>query len=199
MRVLCVDNYDSFTWNLVAALERLGASVHVVTHDAASARALLARGDDAIVLSPGPCTPAESCATLELASLAVRGQVPVPLLGVCLGHQALGVALGARLVRAARPIHGETRRILHAGDGIFGALPQGFEAARYNSLVLDPRSLPPELVVTAWTDEDEVMGIRHARYPVEGVQFHPESFLTLGGEALLGAWLERVAARTGAA
>jgi anthranilate synthase/aminodeoxychorismate synthase-like glutamine amidotransferase len=195
VRVLCVDNYDSFTWNLVAALERLGASVSVVAHDAASADALLGRGDDAIVLSPGPCTPTESFATLELARRAVAGAVPVPVLGVCLGHQALGVALGGALVRAERPIHGETRAIFHAGDGMFEGASQGFDAARYNSLVLERSSLPSELVVTAWTEDGEVMGVRHARYAVEGVQFHPESFLTTHGEALLGSWLGRVRRR----
>lgn len=181
MKLVVVDNYDSFTHNLVDLLERLGARCDVVMHDDADLEALSGRRPDGFVISPGPCTPAESGVSLPLATAAVRGELAAPLLGVCLGHQAIAVALGARLIRAERPLHGKTSAILHQGTGLFAGLPQGFEAARYNSLLVDPTALAAELEVTARTESGEIMALGHARRPVFGVQFHPESFLSPRG------------------
>lgn len=188
MHVLVIDSYDSFTWNLVDVLTRIGATVEVAMNDAISGAEAKASRAGAIVLSPGPCTPTESGACLDVARLAVRGELDKPLLGVCLGHQAIGAALGARIVRARVPVHGETSAIFHDGSLPHADLPQGYAAARYNSLVLERSSLPPELAVTAWTEEGEVMGLRHTSFPIIGVQFHPESFMTHHGEALLEVW-----------
>lgn len=189
MRILVVDNYDSFTHNLVDLLERLGARSEVVMNDAADVAALVAKQPRAFVISPGPCTPAESCVSLELARAAVSGALGVPLFGVCLGLQAMAVALGGSIVRAARPLHGKTCAVHHRDDGIFAGLPSPFDAARYNSLLVDRDSLPSELEITAWTEAGEIMALRHTRLPVLGVQFHPESFLTPDGPRLVSAWL----------
>jgi anthranilate synthase component 2 len=190
VRVLCVDNYDSFTWNLVALLDRLGATVEVAPHDAGTAEELAARPCDAIVLSPGPCTPAESHASLGLAGLAVAGRLAVPVLGVCLGHQAIGQAFGGRIVHAATLMHGKTSAIQHDGRGVFRGLPDGYMATRYHSLVIERASLPDCLEVSAWTADGEIMGVRHKSVAVEGVQFHPESILTEHGHRLLKNFLE---------
>jgi len=184
MRVALVDNYDSFAYNLVQALRRLGARVDVVRNDAESAEAFLARGADRIVVSPGPCTPAEAGISVEVCRRAA-----VPLLGVCLGHQSLAAAFGGRVARAARVMHGKTSWIAHDGRGLFRGLPEPFQAARYHSL--EAVDLPDALVPCARTaDRGELMAIRHRDRPLFGVQFHPESFLTPCGPDLLRNFLE---------
>ena len=191
-RILVVDNYDSFTWNLVQLLETLGARVEVVRNDREPAAALGARRPDGVVLSPGPGTPDRAGATLDAVGVfAARG---VPVLGVCLGHQAIGVAAGARMARARVPRHGKTASIAHDGAGVFAGVAAPLEAALYHSLVLDEASLPPDLAVTARSPEGEVMGVRHRALPLEGVQFHPESVLTPGGDRLLANFLARCGA-----
>ena len=190
-RLLLVDNYDSFTFNLVQYLGELGAKVAVFRNDAidvAGIRRLRPRG---LVISPGPCTPDEAGVSLE-AIRALAGELPI--LGVCLGHQAIGQAFGGKVVRNERIVHGKSSPVLHRGDGIYAGIPSPFEAGRYHSLVVERRSLPRALAVTSWTREGEVMGLRHRALDVEGVQFHPESVLTGHGKALLGNWLARVRA-----
>jgi anthranilate synthase/aminodeoxychorismate synthase-like glutamine amidotransferase len=189
-RLLLVDNYDSFTFNLVQYLGELGAEVEVFRNDAIDVAGIRARRPDALVISPGPCTPDDAGVTLE-AVRALAGELPV--LGVCLGHQAIGQAFGGRVVRNARIVHGKASPVRHGGGGIYAGLPSPFEAGRYHSLVVERESLPAALEVTSWTDEGEIMGLRHRTLEVEGVQFHPESILTLEGKRLLGNWLARVA------
>jgi anthranilate synthase/aminodeoxychorismate synthase-like glutamine amidotransferase len=184
--ILIIDNYDSFTYNLVQYLGELGADLEVRRNDAITVDEIAARRPTGIVISPGPCTPKEagvSVATIE----RLGGEVPI--LGVCLGHQAIGAALGGRIVRAPRIMHGKTSPIHHDGRGVFRELANPFEATRYHSLVIDPDSLPQELEVSAWTDQGEIMGVRHRTLPIEGVQFHPESILTLEGKKLLHNFL----------
>jgi anthranilate synthase/aminodeoxychorismate synthase-like glutamine amidotransferase len=188
-RLLLVDNYDSFTFNLVQYLGELGAEVEVHRNDAIDVAGIRAARPDGLVLSPGPCTPDEAGVTLEAIG-ALAGELPI--LGVCLGHQAIGQAFGARVVRNARIVHGKASPVHHRGKGLYAGLPSPFSAGRYHSLVVERASLPAALAVTAWTDEGEIMGLRHRRLEVEGVQFHPESILTEGGKALLGNWLERL-------
>jgi anthranilate synthase/aminodeoxychorismate synthase-like glutamine amidotransferase len=185
-RVLMVDNYDSFTYNLVQYLAELGAIVDVRRNDAVTVDEVEALAPDAVVISPGPCTPREAGVSVPVIQ-RVAGRIP--LLGVCLGHQAIGAAFGGDIVRAPRIMHGKTSPIHHDGRGVFAGLPDPFEATRYHSLVIDPGSLPAELERTAWTDEGEIMGVRHRTALVEGVQFHPESILTLVGKRLLGNFL----------
>ncbi|MFO0589560.1 MAG: aminodeoxychorismate/anthranilate synthase component II [Polyangiaceae bacterium] len=185
-RVLVVDCYDSFTYNLVQALRGLGAACDVVLCDAIDPSGVRARAPDGVLLSPGPCTPTEAGATLAILE---ELSDDVPILGVCLGHQAIAHAFGGRVVRASRPLHGKVSRIEHDGRSIFAGAPQGFSAARYNSLVVEPRSLPSALHISAWTEDGEVMGLRHRTRPLEGVQFHPESALSEEGDRLLGNWL----------
>ncbi len=190
VKVLMIDNYDSFTYNLVQYLGELGADVIVKRNDAigvAGARALL---PDAIVISPGPCTPAEAGVSVALLK-ELGGEVPI--LGVCLGHQCIGDAFGGKVVRAARLMHGKTSPILHDGRTIFEGLPSPFEAMRYHSLLVDSASLPDCLEVSARTAEGEIMGLRHKNLAVEGVQFHPESILTGEGKHLLQNFLKRAA------
>ncbi|HET9483920.1 MAG TPA: aminodeoxychorismate/anthranilate synthase component II [Xanthomonadales bacterium] len=184
---LVIDNYDSFTFNLVHYLGGLGANVRVQRNDALTADAAIASNPDAIVLSPGPCTPTEAGICLDLIDKA-KGTIPI--LGVCLGHQSIGQAFGGKVVRAKKIMHGKTSMIHHADVGVFRGLPNPFEATRYHSLVVERASLPECLEVTAWTlDEngefDEIMGLRHRTLAVEGVQFHPESILTVHGKDLL--------------
>jgi len=191
--LLMIDNYDSFTFNLVQYLQTLGAEVEVVRNDALTVADIAKLAPERIVISPGPCTPNEAGVSLELIrELGAR----IPILGVCLGHQAIGQAYGGSVVRAGRIMHGKTSRIRHRGAGVFAGLPDGYEATRYHSLVVDKDALPGCLEVTAWTENpdgsvEEVMGLRHRRHPVEGVQFHPESILTEHGHALLENFLER--------
>jgi len=190
-RVLMIDNYDSFTYNLVQYLGELGADVTVRRNDAIGLDEIAALGPDAIVVSPGPCTPNEAGVSVPLIK-RFTGQIPI--LGVCLGHQAIGAAFGGAIVRGDRIMHGKTSPILHTGEGLFAGLSNPFDATRYHSLVIDPPTLPAELERTAWTAEGEIMGVRHRSGFLEGVQFHPESILTVEGKHLLRNFLARVPA-----
>ena len=194
--VWVVDNYDSFTENLVHALAQLGAEVVLVRNDAVSVRDVIAARPAAIVLSPGPKTPTEAGISVPLVLACARRRPAVPLLGVCLGHQAIGQAFGARIVRAKAPVHGRATPVFHRGDGVLKGLSSPFLAARYHSLVVAPRGLPAVLVATAWSVEGEIMALRHRDLPIEGVQFHPESYLTPDGPRLLAAFLRRAGLRT---
>jgi anthranilate synthase component 2 len=195
-RILMLDNHDSFTWNVVQYLAELGASVDVVASDAVTVDAVAAARPDAVVISPGPCTPREAGVSVPLVR-ALAGAVPI--LGVCLGHQAIGVAFGARVRPARRVMHGKTSLVRHDGAGPYAGLPDPFPAMRYHSLALEPSSLPPSLRATAWSDDGELMGVRHATLPVEGVQFHPESILTPHGKRLLENFLAALPAGAAAA
>ena len=191
--ILMIDNYDSFTFNLVQYLQTLGAEVEVVRNDAMTVDEIGKLAPERIVISPGPCTPNEAGVSLEVIERLGR---TTPILGVCLGHQGIGQAYGGRVVRAGRIMHGKTSPIRHRGEGVFARLPDGYEATRYHSLVVERDSLPEVLEVTAWTENEdgsfeEIMGLRHREHPVEGVQFHPESILTEHGHALLKNFLER--------
>ena len=187
-RVFLLDNYDSFTYNLVQLLGRIGADVTVARNDQVSVAEVDSLNPDAIVISPGPSLPEKAGISVEL----VRQLGPsVPTLGVCLGHQAIGVAYGATVIRVP-PVHGKASPIHHAAAGSFGALPTPFAAARYHSLAVERESLPAELEVTAWSEDGLVMGMRHRSHPVEGFQFHPESILTDDGAALMSAFLSRI-------
>jgi anthranilate synthase/aminodeoxychorismate synthase-like glutamine amidotransferase len=189
VRVLVIDNYDSFTFNLVQYLGELGAETRVVKNDAIAVDAIDRDRPSGILISPGPCTPNEAGISLEtIGKLAGK----VPILGVCLGHQSIGQAFGGKVVRAARLMHGKTSPIEHDGRGVFASLPSPFEATRYHSLLVERATLPDCLEISAWTKEGEIMGLRHRTYDVEGVQFHPESVLTLEGKRLLKNWVERV-------
>jgi len=188
-----LDNYDSFTFNLVQYLQELGAEVRVERNDALSVEQIAALAPDKIVISPGPCTPNEAGVSLQvLQELGPR----IPIFGVCLGYQALGQVYGGNVIRAGRIMHGKTSPIVHEGKGVFAGLPSPFEATRYHSLVVDKNNVPDCLEVTAWTENEdgtveELMGLRHREFPVEGVQFHPESILTQHGHAMLKTFLER--------
>ncbi len=191
--LLMIDNYDSFTFNLVQYLQTLGAEVKVVRNDAMSVDEIAALGASHIVVSPGPCTPNEAGVSLEVIR---RLGATTPILGVCLGHQSIGQVYGGDVIRAGNIMHGKTSPIRHEGKGVFAGLPDGYEATRYHSLVVDKNTLPAELEITAWTENpdgsmEEIMGLRHREHPVEGVQFHPESILTQHGHALLKNFLER--------
>jgi len=186
--LLMIDNYDSFTFNLVQYLGELGAEVKVVRNDEIDLDAAARLNPARIVISPGPCTPNEAGITLSAIG-RFAGQVPI--LGVCLGHQAIGQALGGRIVHAKRLMHGKTCAIEHDGRGVFGGLPSPFTATRYHSLAIERASLPDCLEVSAWSDDGEIMGVRHRTLAVEGVQFHPESILTEHGHRLLKNFLER--------
>ncbi len=190
--LLMIDNYDSFTYNLVQYLQSLGAEVRVERNDALTVDEIEKLAPQRIVVSPGPCTPNE--AGVSMAVIERLGS-STPILGVCLGHQGIGQVYGGDVVRAGRIMHGKTSRIRHQGKGVFAGLPDGYEATRYHSLVVDKATLPDCLEVTAWTENDdgsmeEIMGLRHREFPVEGVQFHPESILTQHGHALLKNFLE---------
>ncbi len=191
--LLMLDNYDSFTYNLVQYLQSLGAEVKVVRNDALSVDEIEKLAPERIVISPGPCTPNEAGVSLELIERLGRN---TPILGVCLGHQSIGQAYGGDVVRAKTIMHGKTSRIRHEGKGVFAHLPDAYEATRYHSLVVDRATLPDALEITAWTELDdgsfeEIMGLRHREFPVQGVQFHPESILTEHGHALLKNFLEQ--------
>ena len=184
MRILVIDNYDSFTWNLVQYLGELGAESTVVKNDAIDVAGILAHAPDGVLVSPGPCTPNDAGISLAAVASAIA-----PVLGVCLGHQAIGQAFGGKVIRADRLMHGRVSPILHDGRGVFAGLPSPFEATRYHSLIVERKSLPDCLEITAWTAEGEIMGVRHKDRAVEGVQFHPESILTTHGKELLGNWV----------
>lgn len=185
--VLVIDNYDSFTYNLVQYLRELEQPVQVVRNDERTISQLDALGADAIVISPGPGTPEQAGVSLDVVR---HFETRLPIFGVCLGHQAIAHRFGAKVIRAPRLMHGRTSSIYHDGKGIFRGLPSPFTATRYHSLIVDSDSLPSELEITAWTDEDEVMGLRHRALPVHGVQFHPESFLSEHGHAMLSNFLQ---------
>jgi len=188
--ILVLDNYDSFTWNLVQFLGELGAEIRVLRNDEASVEEIRALAPEKVLISPGPCTPAEAGVSVDL----IRALGPsIPLLGVCLGHQAIGEAFGGKTVKAGRIMHGKTASVHHTGKGIFQGLPDPLTVTRYHSLVTDPASLPDELEVVAWSDpeefSEEIQGIRHSAHPIWGVQFHPESFFSEGGIRLLQNFL----------
>ena len=184
--LLMIDNYDSFTYNLVQYLRELGEEVEVYRNDQITIEEIAAMKPDRLVISPGPCTPNE--AGVSVAAIRHFGG-KIPLLGVCLGHQGIGQAYGGKIVHAKTLMHGKTSMINHADTGVFQDLPSPFVATRYHSLVVERTSLPACLEVTAWTDDGEIMGLRHQKYRVEGVQFHPESILTEHGHALLKNFL----------
>jgi anthranilate synthase/aminodeoxychorismate synthase-like glutamine amidotransferase len=186
--LLVIDNYDSFTYNLVQYLGEMGQEVRVVRNDEIAAAEIAALAPSHIVISPGPCTPNEAGISLDVIK-SYAGKIPI--LGVCLGHQAIGQAFGGKVVRAARVMHGKTSPISHDGKGLFTGLPNPFEATRYHSLLIERASVPDCLDVTAQTTEKEIMAVRHKTLPVEGVQFHPESFLTTSGKDLLRNFIVR--------
>ena len=185
--ILVIDNYDSFTYNLVHYLNELGAETQVVRNDQISVQDALALRPEAVLLSPGPCTPNEAGICLPLLGAAPDD---LPILGVCLGHQAIGQVFGGEVVRAKTLMHGKTSQIRHEGKGLFAGLPEGFTATRYHSLSVAKDSLPADLEITAWADDGEIMGLQHRARPVFGVQFHPESIATQGGHDLLANFLD---------
>ncbi len=192
MKVLMIDNYDSFTYNLVQYLGELGAEVEVVRNDQLSVEAVIANDASHIMVSPGPCTPNE--AGVSMAAIGALAGVK-PILGVCLGHQSIGQVFGGNIIHAKKIMHGKTSMVKHTGVGVFSGLTSPFEATRYHSLVIDLQSMPECLELTAWTENedgsvDEIMGVRHRELAVEGVQFHPESILTEFGHDLLGNFLK---------
>jgi anthranilate synthase component II len=193
--ILLIDNYDSFTWNLVHYMGELGAEVRVVRNDALDVQGAMALRPAGIVLSPGPCDPdaAGICLPLTLAA----AETGTPLLGVCLGHQTIGQAFGGRVVRCHQIVHGKAGIIHHEGAGVFAGLPSPLSATRYHSLVVERASLPDCLEITAWLDDGTIMGLRHRDLPIEGVQFHPESIASEHGHAMLKRYLDRVAVPEG--
>ena len=184
--ILLIDNYDSFTFNLVHLFGELGVQSHVVRNDRITAEEAIDRAPEAIVLSPGPCTPNEAGVCLDLIA-AASGRIPI--LGVCLGHQAIGQAFGGDVVRGAVPMHGKVSRLHHEGAGLFEGVPDHFQAARYHSLIVAADTLPDALEATAWTDDGVIMGLRHRTLPVHGVQFHPESIASEHGRLLMANFL----------
>jgi anthranilate synthase/aminodeoxychorismate synthase-like glutamine amidotransferase len=190
--ILVIDNYDSFTYNLVQYLGELGAALHVVRNDAVDVAGVEALRPERIVISPGPGTPDQAGVSLEVIR---RFGQEIPILGVCLGHQAIGQAFGGTVARAKTQMHGKTSEIRHDGHGVFAGLSNPFTATRYHSLIILPDSVPADLEVTAWAEDGEIMGVRHRTLPIEGVQFHPESILTLEGKRLLGNFLGAAVAR----
>jgi anthranilate synthase component 2 len=190
--ILVVDNYDSFTYNLVHYLNELGAETLVHRNDAVSAEEAIALKPEGVLLSPGPCTPNEAGICLELLA---KAPVDLPILGVCLGHQAIGQAFGGEVIRAANLMHGKTSPMHHTGKGVFAGLPNPFTATRYHSLSVRRETMPDVLEITAWTDDGEVMGLQHVSRPIFGVQFHPESIATEGGHALLSNFLDLAGAK----
>ena len=184
--ILLIDNYDSFVYNLARYVHELGETPVVIRNDTHSVAEVAALGPSRIIVSPGPCSPTEA----GISTALIRALGPtIPILGVCLGHQCIGAAFGGEIVRARRPMHGMTSRITHAGASVFEGLPSPFLATRYHSLVIAPDSVPPELVITAYADDGEIMGVQHATHPVHGVQFHPESVLTEHGYRMIDRFL----------
>ena len=188
--LLMIDNYDSFTYNLVQYLGELGEDVRVFRNDQVTVDEIERLAPDRIVISPGPCTPNEAGISVDTVR-RLGGRIPI--LGVCLGHQSIGQAYGGKIVHAKRLMHGKTSMIHHSGKSVFRDLPNPFEATRYHSLVIERESLPDCLEITAWTDDEEIMGVRHKQLAVEGVQFHPESILTQHGHDLLKNFLSQIA------
>jgi anthranilate synthase component 2 len=188
MKLLMIDNYDSFTYNLVQYFGELGAQVEVFRNDEITVAGIAQRKPDRLVVSPGPCSPAEAGISVE-AIRHFAGKLPI--LGVCLGHQAVGAAFGGKVVRAHQLMHGKTSVITTTGEGVFAGLPRQFTVNRYHSLAIEKSSCPAELAITAWTDDGEIMGVRHRQLAVQGVQFHPESILTEHGHAMLKNFLEQ--------
>ncbi len=186
--ILLIDNYDSFTFNLVQYLGELGVEVRVVRNDAITVPEIEKMRPDGIVISPGPCTPNEAGISVELIK---RLHLSIPILGVCLGHQAIGQAFGGEIVKAPTVVHGKVSVIHHNGKGIFQLIPDKFSAARYHSLVIKKENAPKELEITAWTDDNVIMGVRHLQSPTFGVQFHPESIATQYGKIILENFLKR--------
>ena len=184
--ILVIDNYDSFTYNIVQYLGELGAKIEVVRNDEISIADILEKKPDHILISPGPCSPKEAGISVDVIQ-QLAGKIPI--LGVCLGHQSIGYAFGGEIVRAQHLMHGKTSTITHDGLGVFKGLPNPFKATRYHSLVIKKETLPLELIITAESEDGEIMGVRHQTLAVEGVQFHPESILTEYGKALLGNFL----------
>ena len=195
-RLLVIDNYDSFTYNLVQYLSELGAEVEVVRNDATRVAALLDGAPDGVVISPGPGEPAD--AGISIDTVRACAERRMPLLGVCLGHQAIGVAFGGAIARARSIMHGKVSKIEHDGRGVFQGVASPLEATRYHSLVIDEASCPDVLEISARTDDREIMGVRHRALPIEGLQFHPESILTASGKQLLGNFLARCRERDAA-
>ncbi|MEY4469960.1 MAG: Anthranilate synthase component 2 [Pseudomonadota bacterium] len=188
IKLLMVDNYDSFTFNIVQYFGELGAEVEVFRNDEITLEAIAAKQPDRLVISPGPCSPAE--AGISVAAIQhFAGQLPI--LGVCLGHQSIGAAFGGKIVRAQELMHGKTSVIFTTQEGVFAGLPQNFTVNRYHSLAIERATCPPCLKVTAWTEDGEIMGVRHTELDIEGVQFHPESILTEHGHAMLKNFLVR--------
>src|SRR6476469_2328080 len=187
-KLLMIDNYDSFTYNIVQYFGELGAEVDVFRNDEITVAEIAARAPDLLVVSPGPCSPAEAGISVE-AIRQFAGQLPI--LGVCLGHQAIGAAFGGNIVRAQQLMHGKTSVITTTQQGVFANLPEQFVVNRYHSLAIEKSSCPDDLAVTAWTDDGELMGVRHKTLPIQGVQFHPESILTEHGHAMLKNFLEQ--------
>ena len=190
MKLLMIDNYDSFTYNLVQYFGELGAQVEVFRNDEIDVAGIAARAPDLLVVSPGPCSPAEAGISVE-AIRHFAGKLPI--LGVCLGHQAIGAAFGGRIVRAQQLMHGKTSVITTTREGVFADLPERFTVNRYHSLAIEKASSPAVLETTAWTDDGEIMGVRHKELPIQGVQFHPESILTEHGHAMLRNFLAQAA------
>ncbi len=188
--IVLIDNYDSFTYNLVHLMGGLGAELRVLRNDAATVDDIVAMRPDAVVISPGPCTPQEAGISVALVQ---RLSGTLPILGVCLGHQAIGAAFGAQIVRAGAIMHGKTSLVRHNGLGLYRGLQNPFVAGRYHSLAVAPAGLPSDLVIEAQADDDEIMGLRHCRHATYGVQFHPESILTPAGKRLLRNFLELIA------
>ena len=189
-RILVVDNYDSFTWNLVHYLHDVGAETHVIRNDEMSVADALESANDGIVLSPGPCTPNEAGICVDLVNQA---PMDLPILGVCLGHQSIGQAFGGAVVTAKDIRHGKLSQIKHTGGDLFAGIPEEFKVVRYHSLAIQPDDLPDCLTAEAFTADGEIMAVRHKTQPVFGMQFHPESILTEHGHTLLGNWLEMAA------
>lgn len=185
--LLMIDNYDSFTYNLVQYFGELGQDVKVIRNDEIEVDKIGSLQPDHIVISPGPCTPNEAGVSVPLIA-AYAGNIPI--LGVCLGHQSIGQAFGGKIIHAKELMHGKTSQIQHIGEGVFKGLPSPFRATRYHSLVIERESLPAELEITAWTEDGEIMGVRHRTLPIEGVQFHPESILTEYGHEILANFLK---------
>lgn len=190
MKLLMIDNYDSFTYNLVQYFGELGAQVEVFRNDEITVAGVAERKPDLLVVSPGPCSPVEAGISVE-AITYFAGKLPI--LGVCLGHQSIGAAFGGKIIRAQQLMHGKTSEITTTKQGVFAGLPEKFTVNRYHSLAIEKESCPPALAVTAWTDDGEIMGVRHKELAIQGVQFHPESILTEHGHALLKNFLEQTA------